>query len=478
MMTQAERIDPADVARINEQTRNWARKGETIRPVSIDEVVVAEDAIDALTETVRRLGGGRPALMVVDRTPMKRGGEDLKGLLEERLRAVGPLTVRRLPDHGNEPFHAEIGAARKLAGQSGDFAVLLCVGSGSITDTVKYARHLLAEQTDRVIPLISFPTAASVTAYTSALAVLAIDGIKRTLSARAPDVVICDWRTLADAPPRMTQAGFGDVLARSVAYADWYIANALGMDDGFSEVPGRLLAGAEQAMIDRAQSIAAGDVDGIRCLTEAVLLAGMAMSLVDQTAPVSGWEHTISHFLDLTARFDGREPALHGAQVGVGTLVAARAYEQTWGTLDLDRITADVERSASRSRISTLFNRYDPSGRLTAEVWRDYEQKLARWNAAGEARRRFVHRKKAGELEPFIGANVRSASEVADALETVGAPLTFETLTPPVPAQTAHAAIRYAHLIRKRFTFGDLLDHTGWMCDERAESLLGDLRGR
>jgi hypothetical protein len=115
-MTQAERIDPADVARINEQTRNWARKGETIRPVSIDEVVVAEDAIDALTETVRRLGGGRPALMVVDRTPMKRGGEDLKGLLEERLRAVGPLTVRRLPDHGNEPFHAEIGAARKLAG--------------------------------------------------------------------------------------------------------------------------------------------------------------------------------------------------------------------------------------------------------------------------------------------------------------------------------------------------------------------------
>jgi glycerol-1-phosphate dehydrogenase [NAD(P)+] len=478
MMTQAERIDPVDVARINEQTRNWGGKGETIRPVSIDQVVVAEDTMDALPETVRRLGGGRPALMVVDRTPMKRKGEDLKGLLEERLRAAGPLTVRRLPDHGVEPFHAEIGVARKLAAESGEFAVLLSVGSGSITDTVKYARHLLAEQDDRLIPLISFATAASVTAYTSALAVLAIDGIKRTLSARAPDAVICDLRTLADAPQRMTQAGFGDVLARSVAYADWYIANALGMDEGFSEVPGRLLAKAERAMIDRAQSIAAADMDGMRCLTEAVLLAGMAMSLVNQTAPVSGWEHTISHFLDLTARFDEREPALHGAQVGVGTLVAARAYEQAWGALDPDRITADLDRSASRSRITSLFNRYDPSGRLATEVWRDYEQKLSRWNAAGEARRRFVHRKKAGELEPFIRANVRSTSEVADALKRVGAPLTFDTLTPAVPAQTAHAAIRHAHVIRKRFTFGDLLDHTGWMSDERAEWLLRDLRGR
>ncbi len=86
------------------------------------------------------------------------------------------------------------------------------------------------------------------TACSSPLAVMTIDSVKRTLPALAPDAVVCDLRTLAEAPVQMTRAGFGDVLARSVSYGDWYLAWQLGMDDSFSEVPEMLLQHAEQAM--------------------------------------------------------------------------------------------------------------------------------------------------------------------------------------------------------------------------------------
>ena len=57
---------------------------------------------------------------------------------------------------------------------------LLAVGSGVVTDIVRYAAHL--EDLD----FISVPTAASMDGYASTVAALQIDGVKVTYSARAP----------------------------------------------------------------------------------------------------------------------------------------------------------------------------------------------------------------------------------------------------------------------------------------------------
>jgi glycerol-1-phosphate dehydrogenase [NAD(P)+] len=373
--------------------------------------------------------------------------------------------------------HAKLEAAQGLCAELGAYAVAVSLGSGTVTDITKYARHLFVEANpSATIRFVSFPTAASVTAFTSALAVLSVDGVKRTLSSRAPDAVICDLRTIADAPAIMSQAGFGDVLARSVAYGDYFLAHAVGMDDDFSALPGRLLAQAEQEMLDRADDVAKAALPGVRSVTEAVLLAGMAMSIVNQTAPISGWEHVISHFFDMTAGYDGREQALHGGQVGVATLVAARAYERAWNVLDLDRIASDVPADASaawRRRVESTFAKYDPAGKLMAEIWRDYDKKMTRWARSGEARRRFVARKRAGEFDPFIAANVRTSQAVEDYLARAGAPRTFGTLDEPISPETAHAAVQSSHLIRARFTLGDLLDQGGWLNPDRAAALLG-----
>lgn len=477
MRDQLERIDPTDVAGINERILAWGENGEMLRPVAIEHVVVEDDAIDALAGLTRSLAGGGPVLTVVDRTMMSRGRDELKSLIESVLGRVTALTVRRLPDDPDVAFHAELQAAQRLAKEVPDYAAIVSVGSGSITDVAKYSRHLAVEETGAAIPFVSFPTAASVTAFTSALAVLTVDGVKRTLPSQPPDAVVCDLQTLADAPRAMSLAGFGDVLARSVAYGDWFLARQLGMDDGFSRVPGKLLESAEQAMIAQAEQVAVSELTGVRAVTEAVLLSGMAMSIVNQTAPISGWEHVISHFLDLTAAHDRRALALHGAQVGVATLVAARAYERAWDRLDLDRIAADMSNAhlaASLRTIETVFGEYDPSGRMTAEVRRDFDTKLTRWQAAGAARHRFADRKRAGDFEGFMRTAVRSSGEIEDALTRATAPRRFADLNEPVSAAGAQTALRFSHMIRARFTLGDLLDQTGWLTDEAAAALLDE----
>jgi glycerol-1-phosphate dehydrogenase [NAD(P)+] len=311
-----------------------------------------------------------------------------------------------------------------------------------------------------------------VTAYTSALAVLTVHGVKRTLPARPPEAVVCDLPALAHAPLPMTQAGFGDVMARSVSYGDWFLANGLGMDDGFSDVPGRLLDYAEQAMTDVAEDVAVAGPAGVRAVLEAVLLAGIAMSVVNQTAPISGWEHVLSHYLDLRAGCASREAALHGAQVGVGTVMAARAYERAWPALDVDRLLRDEGGSAHASARVEAGAGWAPDAHLREEIVRDYTKKLARWSESSGARKAFAAAKRRGEFDEFLARNVRSSDAVVSALRRAGAPTGFDELQPQTPPDVALDALLHAHTIRARFTLGDLLDFAGWLTPEAGRGLL------
>jgi len=471
-----EHIDPTNVAALNERIHAWSEPGDGIQPVRIRRIIIADDAIDALVDELRTIAAGKRVLLVADHTPMQRGPDDVKALIEDRLGHICKLTARRLPADSNARFHAKLEIAQQLANElveaNGGFAAIISVGSGSITDTAKCARHLHANQTGNQIPFVCFPTAASVTAYTSALAAMTVAGAKRTLPATAPEVVVCDLRTLADAPGAMTQAGFGDVLARSVSYGDWYLANQLGMDDGFSLVPGKLLECAEQEMLAQAECIGTGNPEAVRACLEALLLSGMAMSIARQTAPLSGWEHAISHFLDLTAASTGRELALHGGQVGIATLVSARAYESAWNELDLDRLVVDRDDAFYREPLEQTFDGCAESRELAAELWNDFATKLTCWRSAIQQRRRFIERKRAGEFDEFINRAVRTADKIDTALRQAGAPRRWCDLDNPVFDDCAVTAVRRAHLVRSRFTLGDLLTEADWLGMEQVIDLL------
>jgi hypothetical protein len=158
----------------------------------------------------------------------------------------------------------------------------------------------------------------------------------------------------------------------------------------------------------------------------------------------------------------------------VATLVADRAYERAWPDLDMDRVLKKVDLRDWQAVVETEFAWLDPTGRAAAEIWRELRQKLTRWQAAIETRRAFVEASRRSDVDAYLGAHVRPVAEVADALARAAAPLRFGDLSDPIAANRARSAIAHSHLIRARFTLGDLLSHAGWLNGETASLLLGE----
>ncbi len=104
-------------------------------------------------------------------------------------------------------------------------AGLVAVGSGTLTDIVRYAAHSAG------CDFVSVPTAASMDGYASSVAALERDGVKLTLPARAPAAIFADPRIAAAAPVELTRAGIGDLLAKTTARVDWLAAHLLYGED-------------------------------------------------------------------------------------------------------------------------------------------------------------------------------------------------------------------------------------------------------
>ena len=71
---------------------------------------------------------------------------------------------------------------------------------------------------------------------------------------------------------------------------------------------------------------------------------------------------------------------------------------------------------------------------------------------------------------------VSSAADINDALCRAGAPQRFEDLNAAIDPASARTAMLHGHLIRARFTFGDLLAESGWLTENHVEELLDTLR--
>jgi glycerol-1-phosphate dehydrogenase [NAD(P)+] len=208
-------------------------------------------------------------------------------------------------------------------------SAVLSVGSGTVTDIAKHACHVFQQEQDvPALPFFVYQTANSVSAYTSNMAPTFIDGVKRTLPSRYPDVLICDLETLRDAPQAMTVAGVGDLLAAFGSYADWWLAHRLGLDESYTEFAQTLMGPLDELFLEHAEGIRSGTLEAMCVLAKLIALGGLAMSLSHATAPLSGYEHVISHVLDLIAEQKQRPLAQHGTQVALATLLTTASYIQ------------------------------------------------------------------------------------------------------------------------------------------------------
>lgn len=434
--------------------------------VRLRRMIFESNAVRRLPEVLRGVGTqpDAPLLVVMDETPMRRAGDDLKPLILKLVQVAGwsPEEVIARPGADGQ-VHTDLEQIERVQSRLRPACAVLSVGSGTITDIAKHACHRWEQGSGAAIPLVVYQTANSVSAYTSNMAPTFVDGVKRTLPSRYPDALICDLETLRDAPYAMTGAGVGDLLAAGVSFADWYLAHRLGLDDAYTPLAETLMGPLSETLLDLAGPIRVRDPEAMALLAKLIALAGLAMSLSHATTPLSGHEHVMSHVLDMLAEACRRPLAMHGAQVAVASLRMASVYQaflREYNPGDTRRQPRFPEAETSRVEVTRAFASIDPSGRAGEECWRDYAFKLEAWR--GRQAEMGAWQKDWPEVLAEIARRAWPAATMQRTMNEVGLPGTFEELEPPFTEALARQAFLSAHWIRRRFTLGDLLYFLGW----------------
>ncbi|MBQ9112802.1 MAG: sn-glycerol-1-phosphate dehydrogenase [Clostridia bacterium] len=200
--------------------------------------------------------------------------------------------------------------------------LLIAIGSGTIHDITRYCAY------KKGIPFVSCPTAASVDGFCSSVAAMTWEGAKKTLTAVAPKIVLADLNVISQAPMYLAKSGFGDMIGKYIALADWKIANIMTGEFFCDRIHGMMME-ATNAVKESSIGIAQGDVASYEKLTYGLLMSGLAMQMLGNSRPASGAEHHISHLIEMAPEGIGvSSDALHGEKVGVATLLACAEYHR------------------------------------------------------------------------------------------------------------------------------------------------------
>jgi glycerol-1-phosphate dehydrogenase [NAD(P)+] len=443
----------------------------------MSRIEIGADALSLLPGAVSELARGPRVVFATDATPMRRGEGDPKSEAERLL--AGRFEVRRaVLGKGRAQLHADERALAEAENAVRAADCVVALGSGTVADLCKAATAGAGSP-----PLVIVQTAASVNAFSDDVSVLLKSGTKRTVPSRWPDALLVDLATLADAPPAMNLAGFGDLVSMWTAPADWYLASAVGMDDSYHPAPVAMLYGQGRELLGDAAALRRGDPGALDRLARVLTLSGITLGVAGKTAPLSGTEHLVSHLIDMAAEQAGRPVAFHGAQVAVASVPVAAVWEVFLADFDPSALNLEdlfPDESKMEPVVRGAFAGIDPSGRVGEECWNDYARKLALWRRSRESVERFLeewpeHRTRIREM-------VLPPERLGSALREAGAPARFGKLDPPVSPEVARWALANCHLMRDRFTLADLLSFAGWWDDafvgrvlERARSAGGGL---
>ena len=268
-------------------------------------VVVGHGVLDRLGEVVADLAvTGRP-LVVTSPTP--------DGIVGDRVRSLlpsDPATVR-VDRASFDAVEETIGRAREA-----DAGYLVAVGGGKPIDVAKMASDRLD------LGFVSVPTAASHDGIVSGRSSIPEGDTRHSVAADPPLAVVADTEVIAAAPWELTTAGCADIVSNYTAVKDWRLAARL-RDVEYSEYAGALSELTAEMLVDSADSIRPELEESAWIVVKALVSSGVAMSIAGSSRPASGAEHLVSHQLDRIAA----EPALHGHQVGVASVVTAYLHD-------------------------------------------------------------------------------------------------------------------------------------------------------
>ena len=270
-------------------------------------VVTGPGVIEQIPAIVAELDIPERGLIVCDKNTLEIAGNQVIEYLE-----AGGHPMQKVEISG-----ANIEELERVESFSDGIDFLVGIGGGRPIDLAKQAGF------NKDIPFISIPTAASHDGFGSARASIRQEGRKTSMQAIPPIAVVADTNIISKAPKRLLAAGVGDIISNQTAVLDWKLE---GQEADYSEYAAALSEMAAQLVEDGIEKVASGSEEGVRLVVKALISSGVAMSIAGTSRPASGGEHKFSHWLD--ANIDN--PALHGEQCGLGSIVTMNLHGGDW----------------------------------------------------------------------------------------------------------------------------------------------------
>lgn len=199
--------------------------------------------------------------------------------------------------------------------------IILAVGSGTINDICKLASFRCGKK------YFVFATAPSVDGYTSCGAAINDNGVKKTIACDPPYAVFGCPSVLSQAPLLLLSSGYGDLIAKIPAGADWIIADELGIQP-IEERSWNLLQPRLRQIISQPGKLMQRDMNTSAEIFKGLIDSGLAIQELGDSRPASGAEHLFSHVFEMFQHLEDWPYLTHGHKVALGSLVSTAFYEQ------------------------------------------------------------------------------------------------------------------------------------------------------
>ena len=407
--------------------------------------------------------GDASVLVVADERTWRAAG----AVVDASLRASGLRVQEALIFPGTPALYAayeHCETIRERLRATGSVAV--AVGAGTLNDLVKRAAFELGR------PYMVVCTAASMDGYTAFGASIALDGFKNTRECTAPRGCVADYEILAAAPQVMTASGYGDLIGKLTAGADWIVADAVGTE-AMDQAVWEQVQGPLHGSLSRPEALANGDVSATGDLAEGLLMSGLAMQGHQSSRPASGSEHQFSHLWEMEGHGVDVTPRRlsHGFKVALGTVAMTALYE---ALLRRDITSLDVDAAVAawptRERAEEQVRELNPGSSLIDEMM---NQSMAKYIDADQLRARLDGLKQQWPtLSEKLRAQLLPATQVQQMLRTVGAPAHPDDID--LEWDRFHQTYFRARMIRKRYTVLDLVNEAGLLDELVAELFAPD----
>ncbi|MBR6578377.1 MAG: iron-containing alcohol dehydrogenase [Clostridia bacterium] len=421
---------------------------------AVEHVTIEEGAINAIPGYAKAYGA-KKAFIIGDINTYPLAGDKITAMLEAEGICCTSYVFkeRRL-----EPDEKAVGSLVLHYDAKSD--IIISIGSGVINDISK----IIAYQTNT--PYVIVASAAFMDGYAAGSSSMAIDGVKVTVPAKSPDVIIGDINILNGAPIHMAKAGLGDMLAKYVSICEWRLSNLIN-GEYYCEEVAEFTRQSLRACVNGAKGLLDRNSESMKMLFEGLINCGKAMDYAGCSRPGGGVEHYFSHIWDMRGLDFGTPTSSHGMQVALGTLNTIKCYQE------LKNITPNREKALAYAK---NFDFADWSEQLRTFVGKGAEAMIAleakekKYDLDKHAARLEVILEKWDDILRIIDEELPSVEEFEAILDSIEAPKTLEAIG--LDSSTLAMTLKSTKDIRDKYVLPRLLWDIGEL-DEVCEKVFG-----